>query len=196
MAPPWFPCRKTTLPYYLRHMTPTEILAAVTDLHAEVDRRTAPLARRHGARLRCARGCTACCQDDLTVLEVEAHRIRAHAGDRLAGLAPHPPGACAFLDPDGACRIYPARPYVCRTQGLPLRWLDDEDREQRDICPLNTDGEPLARLAVTDCWTLGPVEDRLAGLQVAAQEALGFIPPQRIGLRSLFAELSAGSTAV
>ena len=34
-----------------------------------------------------------------------------------------PEGACAFLDGEGGCRVYPDRPYVCRTQGLPLRWI-------------------------------------------------------------------------
>ncbi|MBK7707050.1 MAG: hypothetical protein IPJ30_15135 [Acidobacteria bacterium] len=55
---------------------------------------------------------------------------------------PHTRGACAFLDQD-ACRIYPDRPYVHRTQGLPLRWIEDDLEEAfkyRDICPLNEAG--------------------------------------------------------
>lgn len=88
----------------------------------------------------------------------------------LASAAPAPVGACAFLDANGACRVYASRPYVCRTQGLPLRWLDETDDgdivELRDICPLNDDSAaPVEALADEACWTIGPVEEALAGLE-------------------------------
>jgi uncharacterized protein len=150
-------------------------------LHDEVDRAAEALAERHRARLRCGRGCHACCVDDLTVFEVEAERIRAAHGELLRSGRPHPPGACAFLGDAGECRIYPDRPYVCRTEGLPLRWVDDA-ADRRDICPLNEAGEPLEALAPGDCWTLGPVEDRLRRLQAAADGGA----LRRVALRSLF----------
>lgn len=155
-------------------------------LHDEIDRAVAPLARRHRARLECRRGCSDCCVDGITVFEVEAERIRADHAGLLAGGRPHAVGACAFLDADGACRIYSSRPYVCRTQGLPLRWTEEGDDgegvEYRDICPLNDAGpEPLESLAADDCWTLGPYEGRLAGLQASRGRA-----GRRVALRSLF----------
>jgi hypothetical protein len=131
-------------------------------------------------------GCTDCCQDGITVFEVEAARIRAEAREVLLQ-QPGPAGACAFLSADGACRIYDQRPYVCRTQGLPLRWLDEgpggETVEYRDICPLNEDeGAPdLASLAAEACWSIGPFEVRLAQLQ-AETGAAG----RRVPLRGLF----------
>jgi hypothetical protein len=159
---------------------------ALRALHAEVDRRAGALARRHAGRLQCRRGCAGCCQDDLTVFEVEAERIRRAHPQLLAEGQPHPVGACAFLDGEGACRIYADRPYVCRTQGLPLRWLDEsaagETVEQRDICPLNEAGEPLEQLPADDCWTLGEVEARLAALQSAQDRGA----LRRVALRSLF----------
>jgi len=122
----------------------------------------------------------------LQVGEVEAARIRAHAAAVLRE-APHPPGACAFLDDAGACRIYAHRPYVCRTQGLPLRWLDFDAPagpvERRDICPLNEPGVPIEALPAADCWELGPIEARLAALQ--ARRSGGALP--RVRLRDLFA---------
>jgi hypothetical protein len=77
---------------------------------------------------------------------------------------------------------------VCRTQGLPLRWLDrDEDDapfEARDVCPLNVDGgPPLEELPADACWTLGPVEERLA----ARLSVVDGGEPRRIPLRALFA---------
>ena len=163
-----------------------EAQRALRALHAEVDRAAIALARRHAERLRCRRGCHACCIDGLTVFEVEAERIRSRHAELLREGHPHPPGACAFLGDAGECRIYPDRPYVCRTQGLPLRWLDEgtDDAlvERRDICPLNEAGEPLETLPVDACWTLGPFEERLRHLQTGA----GAGAPRRVMLRSLF----------
>ncbi|MDB4996191.1 MAG: hypothetical protein JWM74_3623, partial [Myxococcaceae bacterium] len=143
----------------------------IRELHDAVDRETGRLHVLHAERLACRRGCSSCCVDDLTVFEVEAEPIRRVYAELLATGVPHPEGACAFLDDEGACRIYEERPYVCRTQGLPLRWLDEDDGqvvELRDICPLNEAGEPIEELAAEDCWTLGPVEERLAAAQLSS----------------------------
>jgi len=97
---------------------------------------------------------------------------------------PGPAGGCAFLDDAGACRIYPHRPYVCRTQGLPLRWAEDEGDavvERRDICPLNAEGLLIEDLPAEAMWTLGPVERRLAAAQARTGD-----PERRVPLRALF----------
>ena len=155
------------------------------DLHAEVDALAAGLARAHRARLHCARGCSGCCADDLTVLPIEAARIAAAHSELLAQAEPHPPGACAFLDAAGACRVYADRPYVCRTQGLPLRWLEEDEHdeivEQRDICPLNAEGPALSELPEEACWLIGPFEQRLLDAQDSVDP-----DAQRVALRSLF----------
>jgi len=163
------------------------LLARLARLHTEVDRRSGALARRHAGRLKCERGCWGCCVDGLTVFEVEAERIRRAHSELLESGPPHPAGACAFLDADGACRIYADRPYVCRTQGLPLRWLEGGDEqdtfELRDICPLNeVESEPVEDLPADACWTIGPVEDRLGRLQ----EEWGEGAMTRVPLRRLF----------
>lgn len=162
--------------------------ARLLDLHREVDEHVHRVAARHGTRLKCARGCASCCVDELTVFELEAERIRRDYPEVLTHEAPHPTGACAFLDADGACRVYHARPYVCRTQGLPLRWLAEDEHdeivEERDICPLNLEGPALETLSEDDCWLIGPFEERLAELQAEADGGeLG-----RVALRDLFAK--------
>ncbi|MCK6506996.1 YkgJ family cysteine cluster protein [Myxococcota bacterium] len=168
-------------------MSPETALSEVLALHEEVDAWVAELVALHGPRLRCGRGCASCCQDELTVLEVEALRIRAAHAELLATAAPGPAGGCAFLDPQGGCRVYADRPYVCRTQGLPLRWLEehegDEWVEYRDICPLNEVGPPIEELELDACWSLGIFEPRLADLQ---EELQGGGEPRRVALRDLF----------
>lgn len=156
-------------------------------LQREVTRAARRLELLHEDRLHCRQGCSSCCVDDLTVFDVEADRIRLHHELLLATGIPHVRGMCAFLDAEGGCRIYEERPYVCRTQGLPLRWLEaraDLTVELRDICPLN-DANPtlqsLEALGADACWTIGPFEDRLAALQFSETGS-----SHRTPLRDLF----------
>ncbi len=163
----------------------------VVALYADVGIQTRRLVVLHAARLQCKQGCSSCCVDDLTVFAVEAANIRAHHAALLASGAPRAVGACAFLDGEGGCRIYHERPYVCRTQGLPLRWLEERDGsvvDLRDICPLNEAGEPIETMPDESCWNIGPAEERLGRMQVAAGTL-----PARTRLRDLFANVSPRS---
>jgi hypothetical protein len=166
----------------------------ISDFHGDVDRDAASLAQTHSERLQCRRGCSACCVDDLTVWEIEAERIKRHHSALLESASPHPRGACAFLDASGACRIYDVRPYVCRTQGLPLRWFDEHEGETvelRDICPLNEIADsPLESLESDDCWLIGPYEGRLAEMQATRPT----VAASRIALRSLFRSDESGDS--
>jgi Fe-S-cluster containining protein len=154
--------------------------------HAAIDEVARPVAEQNASRLHCALGCSDCCVDELTVFAIEAELITRHHEELLANGEPHPPGACAMLGASGECRIYPHRPYVCRTQGLPLRWLEedgDEVVEVRDICPKNVEGgPPLEELPPAACWAIGPFEERLAERQANADGGRG----ERVALRALF----------
>jgi Fe-S-cluster containining protein len=170
----------------MRKEQETEILDALEGLYREVDEAARRLARIHGERLRCRSGCSSCCIDGLTVFEIEAGNIRRRHAGLLASGVPQGRGVCVFLDGQERCRIYEHRPYVCRTQGLPLRWVEErqggELAELRDICPLNDEGEPVEYLAAKNCWTIGPFEGRLADLQ----KRYGCGRMMRPALRDLF----------
>ena len=159
----------------------------VARFHGDTTRAAKRLEIVHEKRLKCRLGCRSCCVDDLTVFAVEADHIRHHHDALLRTGVPHAKGMCAFLDAEGGCRIYDQRPYVCRTQGLPLRWLEqraDQTVELRDICPLNDENvvlDPLEALPIEACWTIGPFEDRLAALQLVSSGGA-----ERMSLRDLF----------
>ncbi len=162
--------------------TLTDCLQTLGRLHRSVDELASRLQQQHGAGLACKRGCSRCCVDELTVFTLEAEWLARHHPE-LAELRPHPDGACALLSDEGDCRVYAHRPYVCRTQGLPLRWVQEEAPgewvESRDLCELSDVGD-LTALAPEAMWTLGPAEALLAQLQ---QRAYG--DESRVPLRSL-----------
>jgi hypothetical protein len=110
---------------------PPEYLA----LREKVDAFAHEVATAQRGHMQCRAGCAGCCHADLSVSAVEAAAIRAHLASlpaparaalrqrAAAATAPSAePPRCLMLDADDRCQIYEARPLVCRTQGLPLRY--------------------------------------------------------------------------
>jgi Fe-S-cluster containining protein len=92
---------------------------------------------------------------------------------------------CAFLGSQGECRVYEARPYVCRTHGLALAL----QRGPVSVCSLNRgslpkDASPESGQAYKSraVWRLGPYEEKLAALQYRFQRSANL---KRVLLRSL-----------
>lgn len=126
----------------------------------EVDALCNRLVSIHRPHLSCRKGCCACCTD-ISVLAVEAYSIFRGVGTSLRGIpesevislgteeellqsepsrdspkdSPRDSPGCVFLDSSGACRIYPYRPLICRTHGLPLLYpileYDELGRERK-----------------------------------------------------------------
>ncbi|MFC1642035.1 YkgJ family cysteine cluster protein [Myxococcota bacterium] len=161
----------------------------VRRLHDEVDREVDELVRRLPVSLRCSSGCAECCPNDLTILGVEAEWIVHWVGVELVGHEQCRCG-CPFLDHRRHCRIYPVRPYVCRTQGLPLRWYQEDDAgqvaEPRCVCPCNAELVHLPALDSSQLWLLGPYEAQLVELDIAH----GGLESKRIDAWSLFGRLA------
>ncbi len=96
-------------------------------------------------------------REGLAALDLEA---RARLAVRLAALGTTT--ACVLLEEDGRCSVYGARPLVCRTQGLPLRYPEGVVAREASFarsggapgeltwCPLNFIARPPAREDVLD----------------------------------------------
>jgi Fe-S-cluster containining protein len=130
----------------------------------ELCRNVEEVLREH---IKCAAGCSSCCKA-ITLFPVEAAAIRMgvealpeeeaeivrrHAAEGGEG------DTCPLLY-DHRCLIYPFRPIICRTHGLPILFTDDGKRRV-DYCPSNLQGcKSLPGSAVIDL-------DRLNALLVA-----------------------------
>lgn len=116
-------------------MSITSLLERFFALRQSLDARCAELYRLHAPHLSCKAGCDMCCME-FSVLPIEYYAIRQQAASMLhKGNAGAGEGECPFLV-DHRCVIYPARPLICRTQGLPLLFMGDEGWEL-SACELN-----------------------------------------------------------
>ena len=142
------------------------------------------LSKMNEDRLQCKKGCSACCVDNLEVMGLEAAYIKNKYPEVL-NEKPNKLGQCAFLDETGACRVYEARPFICRTHGLPLQWEIEENGQKSkvlDICELNETETPLSDLADNQIFDVNMFEEILIGLQLNAD--LGKM--DRVKLREMF----------
>ncbi|EYF07552.1 YkgJ family cysteine cluster protein [Chondromyces apiculatus] len=179
--------------------TPRERLG---DLFAKVDAFFDRAAHHHGALMTCHSGCNDCCHRRFTVTSLEAAALadavsaldpaaRAELSARARG---GDPGVCPVLDASGRCAVYAARPLICRTHGLPIRFSSaisgsapgpSEAPRQLpvlDACPRNFTGQPLDTLApgtILDQTTLSTI---LGALDAAHADAEGRPRGERIAI--------------
>jgi len=168
----------------------------------KVDSLSAVLTVRLRDELACAPGCASCCHVELTVAAVEADAIRREL-DRLPEAArraiaeradepPTPGGRCVMLDDASLCSIFPSRPLVCRTQGLPLLYPADfvpadailvsTPRGAITACPLNF---RTRTPSLEDAVDAARVDAMLALVDRLEGERSGTPERPRIGMREL-----------
>ncbi len=170
--------------------------------YEKIDERCEVVVKRLSASghvLKCRAGCCGCCRDELTMTQAEAAVIRRLFPD-IGKEKAHGEGACPFLDEAGLCRIYAARPYICRTHGLPMQILisaseasemgievpevseeSDASFELRDICEENTETVDVMGLSEEEMWN-----GSVAEAQIAAMDLCTYGESVRISMRSFF----------
>jgi Fe-S-cluster containining protein len=199
------------------------------ELTRKVDAFFARVAVRHGTDMQCTTGCSDCCHVRLTITAVEAAAIRAHVttwpaaqrrglasgsvdDDRApetpagAGPAMETADRCAALDAVGRCRIYEARPLVCRSHGVPIRMrrgsLPVVQACHRNFtyttpdpdCVLDQATLSAMLLAVDAAEAASATPGRVPGAAERRTEARGAPPAgpgERVDLARLLADLAA-----
>ena len=167
-------------------------MSRLAELTRKVDAFFTRVAERHGGDMQCSTGCSDCCHVRLTITEVEAAAIRGHvaawqAERRRALATAGPADRCAALDSSGKCRIYDARPLVCRSHGVPIR-LGRGSLPVVQSCHRNfvrTEPDPDC---ILDQATLSAT---LYAIDAAEGGAGPARPPARIELAGLLADLAA-----
>ena len=155
----------------INHMlppVPAPIATGYATLIAELDQVISTLEQRLSRLISCGPGCSACCQK-FSVVPLEAVLI---AGSTAAS-SPQPDSGefCALLI-DHRCSIYPERPIICRTHGVPLGYLDEaHERIEVSACPLNFPADHP--FEYDDLLLLDSFNSRLAALNSAYCRTMG-----------------------
>jgi uncharacterized protein len=169
------------------HMQNKEAFQQYFTLRDELDRHCAELSQLHESFMKCKAGCDQCCMD-FSILPVEYFAIKHQAETLLQkGETPLCEGGCPFLV-DHRCVIYPYRPFICRTQGLPLLFLNDEQWEL-SACELNFEDFDFDEFSEENTLPLDHFNSRLFALNMRFIESLPgkpYQPTDLIPLRNLF----------
>lgn len=165
-------------------------LANYRSLLAKVDDLCRGISERLGEAITCHSGCSSCCLA-ISVFPVEAVAM-IEAADRLSAeqrqqlkehLAAWREGdeRCPLLK-DERCLLYEARPIICRTHGLPILFIEGEER-RIDVCPKNCQGiDHLPGEAVVDLERLNTL---LAAVNALYLREFGIRLPERIPISQL-----------
>jgi Fe-S-cluster containining protein len=149
----------------------------------------------HRGEMECRPGCSDCCRRfSVTGVEAELALDAARALDpelraKIAQQAKGDGEACPALV-DSRCAIYAARPAICRTHGLPIRFTDPDHKSLPMIsaCEKNFKTRDLATLAPADVLDQTTVSTILGAIEAARAAAVSEAPG-RVAIADLLGAL-------
>jgi len=159
-------------------------------LSKECDSMSDRLSRLHKGHIQCRKGCCDCCVN-LTVFPVEFYFILGEL--KKSGIKPDfdKNASCGYLK-DGLCVIYKYRPIICRTHGLPIVFLDDNEEPPRNcvsFCELNfTDIDDDYGFDQFTTLNIDSINERLFSINlefISQNRDMGFEPVSRMELAAL-----------
>ena len=107
-------------------------------LRDKIDSLTAKLEKQHKKHMACKIGCDLCCMN-YSIFPIEFYSIQKEL-QQYKQSAELPTAtdntSCVFLK-DHKCTIYNERPIICRTHGLPLLYMNDNNEWELSACELN-----------------------------------------------------------
>ncbi|MCX5877347.1 MAG: YkgJ family cysteine cluster protein [Deltaproteobacteria bacterium] len=175
-------------------------MTCIQDYHqllAPLDTEIARIGEMHAAALSCGPGCAHCCLA-FSVLPIEAACLReaiaalpSASQKRLRRNLAEGDNRCPLLI-DDLCSVYVNRPIICRTQGLPLAYVDTERQAiEVSACPLNFPDDYA--FIPEKLLFMDPFNERLAELNRAWCHKQGLPPDQRIPLREIIGPFPPGA---
>ncbi|OQX88690.1 hypothetical protein B6D60_01445 [candidate division KSB1 bacterium 4484_87] len=120
-----------------------EIIFEYQSLIHKIEQKCSLLEDHYREHLVCRPGCSQCCQVERSVLSIEAYFVEQHlktfSAERIRKMRlthkNNSDNYCPMLWHD-MCAIYPVRPIICRTHGLPILYVEAEIAFV-DYCRLN-----------------------------------------------------------
>ena len=172
--------------------------AAYRQLCAKIDDFFERVENAHGDQMQCATGCYDCCLTRLSITLVEATAIVRHLAavpeDQReairAAAQSAPQGRCAALDERGRCRVYTARPLICRSHGVPIRRREPgRSLPVVDVCLRNFAAEgALEAVPDGDQLDQDTLSTMSATIDAAFSDAVGAPRGTRIDLAELLSD--------
>jgi Fe-S-cluster containining protein len=172
--------------------------AAYQQLCAKIDQFFARVEAAHREQMQCASGCHDCCHTRLTITLVEATAVVRHLAalpesERVAiskAATAAEMDRCGALDEDGRCRIYAARPLICRSHGVPIRRREpDRSLPVVDVCFRNfSEPEALAAVPESDQLDQDTLSTMSATIDAAFSDAVGAPRGTRLDLAELLVD--------
>lgn len=105
-------------------------------LQDNLNSRIAELEKIHEKHITCKNKCSACCMN-FGILPIEFYAIKNALGNQIFTQNSNNLEECALLQ-NNSCSIYKFRPFICRTQGLPNVYFNDETEVwDLSVCELN-----------------------------------------------------------
>jgi Fe-S-cluster containining protein len=107
-------------------------------LRSEIDALSNKLAERHKEHMKCKKGCDMCCMDYsifpiefyFILNDLKGNKIEFSVGEKSKE------SVCVFLE-NQVCSVYDQRPIICRTHGLPLLYMSEDNQWELSACELN-----------------------------------------------------------
>ncbi len=119
-----------------------EIIFEYQNLVHKIEQTCSRLENFYKEHIVCQPGCSDCCKVDRSVLSIEAYFIRQQLKEfsaarirKMRSRYKKNDQYCPMLWHD-LCAIYPVRPIICRTHGLPIQYVEAEIAFV-DYCRLN-----------------------------------------------------------
>ena len=157
----------------------------------EIDSLSESLEKQHHQHLSCKKGCDLCCMA-ISVFPIEFYAIKAELNVKSLKDLPVPQNDedCRYLM-DHSCVIYPSRPVICRTHGLPLLYMSLEgDEYELSCCELNFTEYDFNNFDEENTYPMDRINSRLYQINkdfVAGFEDGKYTETDRIPLAELIA---------